>query len=80
MWDGYWSSNSLNDVKEWINIHSIPVVSIHTSGHSSTSDLKRFAESIRPRTIVPIHSFEPEKYSELFDNVKMYSDGEYWEV
>ncbi len=80
MWEGYWSSNSLSHVREWISKYSIPMVSIHTSGHSSTSDLKRFAESMRPRTIVPIHTFEPEKYLELFDNVKMYSDGESWEV
>lgn len=80
MWEGYWSSNSLSPVREWINNYSITMVSIHTSGHSSTADLQRFAESMRPGTIVPIHTFEPGKFPELFDNVKLYSDGVYWEV
>ena len=80
MWEGYWTSNSLSPVREWINKYSIPMVRIHTSGHSSAADLKRFAESMRPGIVVPIHTFEPEKFSEIFNNVKLYSDGEYWEV
>ena len=80
MWEGYWTSNSLSTVREWINKYSIPMVRIHTSGHSSVADLKRFAESMRPGIIVPIHTFEPKRYAELFDNVKLYSDGECWTV
>jgi len=67
-------------VREWINKYSIPMVRIHTSGHSSAADLKRFAESMRPGIVVPIHTFEPEKFAEIFNNVKLHSDGKYWEV
>lgn len=80
MWEGYWPTKSLSPVREWINKHSIPMERIHTSGHSSTVDLQRFAESMRPGIIVPIHTFEPKRYAELFDNVKLYSDGECWTV
>ena len=50
------------------------------SGHASPMDLKRFADALAPSRIVPIHTFMPEKYSELFNNVELNSDGEYWEV
>ena len=53
---------------------------VHTSGHASPVDLKRFAVAVNPRKIVPIHSFAPERYSELFSNVRSYNDGEWWEM
>ena len=28
----------------------------------------------------PDNTFMPEKYSELFDNIELNADGEYWEV
>lgn len=80
MWEGYWPTNYLSPIREWLNKYSIPMVRLHTSGHSSAADLKRFAESMRPGIIVPVHTFEPKRYTVLFDNVKRYSDGEYWEV
>jgi len=60
--------------------YNIPKVSIHTSGHAGIADLKRFAEAIKPQKIVPIHTFEPDKYKELFGNAELHADGEYWEV
>jgi len=79
-WEGYWERDSYANVREWLAKHNIPKESIHTSGHASPSDLKRFAEAIAPFRIVPIHTFNPDKYQELFDNVELKADGQYWEV
>jgi ribonuclease J len=79
-WEGYWERGSYDVVKGWLNKHAIPKFSIHTSGHASPVDLKQFAGAIKPRKVVPIHSFAPERYAELFSNVQSYSDGEWWEV
>lgn len=67
-------------VKDWLLKHSIPKHSIHTSGHASPTELKRFVAAIKPSKVVPIHSFFPEKYPELFPNVEGHQDGEWWEV
>ncbi len=67
-------------VKDWLTRHSIPKYSIHTSGHAGPGDLKKLVSAINPRKVVPIHSFFPEKYPELFPNVEAHSDGEWWEV
>jgi len=55
-------------------------MSVHTSGHASIDDLKRYAEALNPAKIVPIHTFVPDKYKELFNNVQLHAEGEYWEV
>ncbi len=80
MWEGYWESPSNSRLKAWIERHSIEKENIHTSGHASTTDLKRFAEALKPAHIVPLHTFTPERYKDLFDNVEYLKDGEYREV
>lgn len=79
-WEGYWEQDSNAYLKEWLAKHKIVKESIHTSGQASPSDLKRFADALAPSRIVPIHTFMPEKYEDLFDNVELNADGEYWEV
>ncbi len=39
---------------------------IHTSGHASIADLKRLAEAMAPDVLVPVHTFEGDRFSELF--------------
>jgi ribonuclease J len=53
---------------------------VHTSGHATVDDLKKFVRAIKPKTLVPIHTFNPEKYSDLFSNVRMLKDGEVFDV
>lgn len=79
-WEGYWERGAYDMVKDWLKKHAIPKTSIHTSGHASPVDLKKIAAAMKPRKVVPIHSFAPERYSELFSNVQTYSDGQLWDV
>lgn len=79
-WEGYWEEGAYDMVKNWLVRHSIQKHSIHTSGHASPADLKRMVSAIDPHKVVPIHSFFPDKYPELFPNVEAHNDGEWWEV
>ena len=79
-WNGYLESGMYDDVQAWLKKNNIPLQKIHTSGHASPFDLKRFAEALAPKALVPIHSFAPEKYSELFANVVNRNDGEWWSI
>ena len=58
----------------------IPFGIIHTSGHASIADLKRLAAAVCAKALVPIHTFEAERFPELFENVVLHQDGEWWEV
>lgn len=80
MWEGYLEKDSSRRVMEWLEDQNIPCRILHTSGHASLSDLQRLASAIAPHMLVPIHSFEPDKFGDYFDNVIQRDDGEWWEI
>ncbi|MGO9620043.1 MAG: MBL fold metallo-hydrolase [Desulfobaccales bacterium] len=80
LWGGYLEKESIFPFLNWLDYHRIPMSQIHTSGHASISDLKRLARAINARTVVPIHSFEPGRFPEFFDKVKIKEDGVWWGV
>lgn len=80
LWEGYLAEDSARPWREWLERHGIPMTIIHTSGHASPVDLRRFAAAIAPRMLVPIHSFHTDRFPELFDNVERKTDGEWWGV
>ncbi len=53
---------------------------VHTSGHASPDDLRRFAEAMSPKILVPIHSAVPEQFDGLYPDVVRHEDGEWWKV
>jgi ribonuclease J len=79
-WEGYWEQGSYDKLKEWLKRNNIEKISIHTSGHASPRDLKRIAQAIKPKKVVPIHTFQPELYCEHFFNVEVHDDNEWWEI
>ncbi|MDG6221874.1 MAG: MBL fold metallo-hydrolase [Candidatus Bathyarchaeota archaeon] len=79
-WEGYWEKDAYKKLKEWLERHAISKTSIHTSGHASPKELKKIVEAINPRKVVPIHTFFPERYCELFPNVEVHEDGEWWAI
>jgi ribonuclease J len=80
LWHGYLERDEHRSFREWLNKHNIPLHECHTSGHASTQDLQRFAKAIAPKMLVPIHSYETNRFKEYFDNVERKEDGQWWEV
>ena len=80
MWQGYLKDETGQKVTKWLRDNNIPLQTIHTSGHASVADLRRFASALAPRRLVPIHSFETDRFGEFFDNVAQQEDGVWWEV
>ena len=80
IWDGYLEEPGVQRVVRWLEDHRIPWQAVHTSGHASVADLQRFATALAPRKLVPIHSFEADRFPEFFDNVVQEQDGQWWEV
>jgi len=79
-WEGYWETGSYDTIKNWLERLGIVKQSIHTSGHASPADLQAFVAALMPRKVIPIHSFVPERYADLFTNVEAHQDGEWWAV
>jgi len=72
MWDGYLSA----EFKAFCEGKGLIMEYIHTSGHAKTEDLKTFASAMNPKMLIPIHTFEPNSYPNIFRNVKILNDGE----
>lgn len=73
MWHGYLERT---DLQEFLTANGIKLTEIHTSGHAYVSQLEKLFKALKPRHVIPIHTFYPEKYTELFPNVIQLKDGE----
>src|SRR5208282_212267 len=76
LWPGYLERGGF-DLRAWCTARGIGFEIHHTSGHASVSDLKRLAQALQPKRLVPIHSFAPERFGSLFPNVQQANDGEW---
>jgi ribonuclease J len=76
-WDGYLAEGAGATLKSECMARGIAFETIHTSGHASPADLKRLAEAIAPKRLIPIHTFERERFPSLFENVSLIDDGEW---
>ncbi|WP_200925949.1 MBL fold metallo-hydrolase RNA specificity domain-containing protein [Methylobacterium sp. Leaf93] len=65
-WDGYLAQERGLTLQADLTERGIPLLHAHTSGHASIPDLKRLAEAIAPRRIVPIHTFHADRFPVLF--------------
>lgn len=79
-WRGYWERDLETTLKPCLEKHSVPLHFLHTSGHASPADLKKFVEALKPKRVIPMHTEFPEKYQEMFQNVEILKDGEKWEI
>jgi ribonuclease J len=79
-WEGYLKEPAFMEIDGWRQRHGMPFRQIHTSGHASPQDLKRLALAMAPEVLVPIHTAAPERFEDLYPNVAMHSDGEWWAV
>ena len=76
-WKGYRDNDSYKPVAQFIGQNSITEYDVHTSGHADMKTLVRFAAALGAKSVSPIHTFEPERFSELFSNAVVINDGEY---
>ncbi len=79
-WAGYLKLETGAKLKADLSSRNVELENIHTSGHASIKDLKRLAAALAPKALVPIHTFEGDKFSDLFANVVRRADGQWWEV
>ena len=73
MWHGYLERT---DLAQFLESHDIELTEIHTSGHAYVEDLKKLASAMNPRCLVPIHTFYPDQYGDIYKNVVQLNDGQ----
>ncbi len=76
MWEGYLTDK----FKAYCEKAGIEIKQIHTSGHATVEDLQTFSNALKPKTLIPIHTFETKLYPRLFRNVIILRDSEELEL
>jgi len=78
-WKGYIEKDK-PDAKKFqgfVKRNDLTVEHIHTSGHATIEQLKKFAEKVNARCILPIHTEHPDEFKKYFgDKVLRYKDGQ----
>ena len=67
MWEGYLNKSDTMKFVNYLTNRKFTLHKIHTSGHADTKTLKKMVEAIKPKNIVPIHTFEGDKYKGIFN-------------
>ena len=75
-WSGYLDHPSWVRVRRCVESAGGQFIEAHTSGHIFADDIIDFVEAIKPRRIVPIHTFEPERFRAVFPTAVTLQDGE----
>ena len=80
MWQGYWNENSMKPMRDFIADEKLNYHYVHTSGHADFETLKETVDHLRPKLIVPIHTFHPESYESLGVPIHILNDGEVFQL
>jgi ribonuclease J len=74
-WPGYLKKQDWVDLQNLIAEVDGDFIPAHVSGHAYVADIISFVNAVNARTVIPIHTFEPQKYQDHFPNVSMLNDG-----
>lgn len=77
MWEGYYDKSGTKQFVDYLTNRNFTIHKIHTSGHADTQTLKLMVGAIKPKNIVPIHTFSGNEYSKIFTiPIVVINDGE----
>jgi len=80
MWDGYLADEKTKPFLRWLKGRGIPMYKYHTSGHASVSDLQRLRKAFTGAVVCPVHTIDPMAFLQLFENVRVLTDGEHFDI
>jgi ribonuclease J len=71
VWSGYKKEDATQEFIKFLTGRGMVEKELHTSGHADRKTLKRMVEVLRPKNLVPIHTFEGDKYEKIFPGTKV---------
>jgi ribonuclease J len=76
LWSGYLKNEDGLKIQQWFDSAGARAAHIHTSGHASSEDLRLFANSMKAKTMVPIHGLAWDDTREGFPSITRLQDNE----
>ncbi len=71
MWDGYKKEKVTKEFIDFLIDKGMTEKTIHTSGHADQNALMRMVDILKPKNLVPIHTFEGDEYKKIFTGIKV---------
>jgi len=75
-WTGYLNNDDWQATRRALESSGGHLREVHTSGHMLSTDIPKFVRAVAADCIVPVHTFEPDTFSNHFDNVLSVTDGQ----
>jgi ribonuclease J len=66
LWEGYRTKDKTQEFLDDVQNMGVRIESLHTSGHADLQALQRMSVTLKPKRIIPIHTFYPNQYQNLF--------------
>lgn len=79
-WEGYLDESDWEKTGHQIQRARGKLEQVHTSGHILSQDIVGFVKSLTPKTVVPVHTFEPEEFARRLGNAQMLKDGQVLQI
>lgn len=67
LWEGYLQKEYAKKFIDYLSNKQFKIYRIHTSGHADIETLNQMANAIKPKNIVPIHTFRGYEYKQYFN-------------
>jgi len=80
LWNGYRNSSYQQYFENSLKNAGFSLETSHTSGHASVVDIKRVINGLDPQKLVPIHTMQPDTFSDFSDKTDLKDDGLAFEV
>jgi len=68
LWEGYKKEKSTRDFIDFMETKGVSQQYLHTSGHADQEALRQMVDILKPKYLVPMHTFEGDEYSSVFEN------------
>jgi ribonuclease J len=79
-WSGYLEQPEWKTTKVKLEEVDGDLIEAHTSGHIYADDIIDFVSQINAKVVIPIHTFEAERFQHGANGVRLLSDGETMEI
>lgn len=79
-WSGYRKELSFEKIDAVCKRRGIDIKPAHTSGHASKSQLRRLVQALKPKILLPMHTFHAELSRDLWHKTSELVDGKPCEV
>jgi ribonuclease J len=79
-WKGYLDNPDWVKCQAQLREAGGELIPAHASGHIYEEDLEELVQQLAPRTLIPIHTFEPSGFHRFYDKVTLLADGERFSI